>query len=69
MHQSKYQGRKINVELTVGGGGHAAARKTKIAEKNKKYLGEKGGAAGGAAGSRAAKPGKKSSASSANMDR
>ena len=38
MHQTKFGGRKINVELTAGGGGHKSEkRKLKIKEKNEKY--------------------------------
>lgn len=35
MHESTLGHRKINVELTAGGGGNSAARKTKIEEKRK----------------------------------
>lgn len=34
LHHSKLSNRKINVELTAGGGGNTASRKAKIKEKN-----------------------------------
>ncbi|GAA5994436.1 Nop6p [Rhodotorula paludigena] len=36
LHHSTLSGRKINVELTAGGGGNSAARKAKIDEQRKK---------------------------------
>lgn len=36
MHHSKLAGRKINVELSAGGGGNSASRKAKIKQKNDK---------------------------------
>lgn len=36
MHHSMFRNRKINVELTVGGGGNSEARVTKLKEKNNK---------------------------------
>lgn len=42
MHHCELGGRKINVELTAGGGGHKSEnRKLKIKEKNEKYRKEK----------------------------
>lgn len=42
MHHGELGGRRINVELTAGGGGHKSAkRKLKIKEKNEKYRKEK----------------------------
>ena len=42
LHQTLFGGRKINVELTAGGGGNRSAhRKQKIKEKNEKYRTEK----------------------------
>ncbi|GAA5920582.1 hypothetical protein JCM6882_006326 [Rhodosporidiobolus microsporus] len=43
LHQSTLPGhpRKINVELTAGGGGNSAARKAKIEEQRKKLTGER----------------------------
>ncbi|KAJ7631219.1 hypothetical protein FB45DRAFT_1059076 [Roridomyces roridus] len=35
LHQSELEGRKINVELTVGGGGKGDGRITKLKERNK----------------------------------
>ncbi|KAF8215971.1 hypothetical protein K438DRAFT_1561324 [Mycena galopus ATCC 62051] len=35
LHQSELEGRKINVELTVGGGGKSDSRLTKLKERNK----------------------------------
>ncbi|KAH8639323.1 hypothetical protein IG631_07093 [Alternaria alternata] len=37
----KKEGRKINVELSAGGGGNSEARKTKIAAKNEKLHDER----------------------------
>ena len=34
MHHTKIDGRKINVELTAGGGGKSEARMAKIQDKN-----------------------------------
>jgi len=36
MHHSEIRGRRINVELTVGGGGNSEARRIKLKEKNEK---------------------------------
>lgn len=36
MHHSELRSRKINVELTVGGGGNSETRKLKLKEKNEK---------------------------------
>jgi nucleolar protein 6 len=36
MHHSEIRGRKINVELTVGGGGNSETRRIKLKEKNEK---------------------------------
>ena len=42
MHHCELGGRRINVELTAGGGGHKSEkRKLKIKEKNEKYRKEK----------------------------
>lgn len=41
MHHSTMRNRKINVELTVGGGGNSEARKTKLQDKNSKLLTER----------------------------
>ena len=35
-HHTTFQGRKINVEATCGGGGHSSSRKEKIKSKNQK---------------------------------
>lgn len=35
-HHTQLSKRKINVELTAGGGGNTSARKAKLTEKNKK---------------------------------
>jgi len=35
LHQSELEGRRINVELTVGGGGKSDVRHTKLRERNK----------------------------------
>lgn len=37
MHKSQIRGRKINVELTVGGGGNSAQRLEKLKAKNSKF--------------------------------
>jgi nucleolar protein 6 len=42
LHHSKFSGRVINVELTVGGGGNSENRKTKLTEKNRMHLGTGG---------------------------
>ena len=36
MHHLELRNRKINVELTVGGGGNSETRKLKLKEKNEK---------------------------------
>ena len=36
LHHSKMSGRKINVELSAGGGGNSEKRKAKIKQKNQK---------------------------------
>ncbi|KAK6199994.1 uncharacterized protein RJT21DRAFT_120885 [Scheffersomyces amazonensis] len=41
MHHSTLRNRKINVELTVGGGGNSANRLSKLKEKNEKLLEER----------------------------
>lgn len=41
MHHSIMRDRKINVELTVGGGGNSEARKQKLQDKNSKLLSER----------------------------
>jgi RNA recognition motif-containing protein len=41
MHNSTFEGRPINVEMTVGGGGSGEARKTRIEVKNKKQRTER----------------------------
>lgn len=41
LHESEMQGRKINVELTAGGGGNSTARKAKIDESRKRLLTER----------------------------
>ncbi|KAJ7293098.1 hypothetical protein C8J57DRAFT_1210742 [Mycena rebaudengoi] len=38
LHQSELEGRMINVELTVGGGGKSDARITKLKERNKDFV-------------------------------
>ena len=38
MHHTEIRNRKINVELTVGGGGNSEARIQKLKEKNEKCL-------------------------------
>lgn len=35
LHQSELEGRRINVELTVGGGGKSDSRLDKLKERNK----------------------------------
>lgn len=37
MHHSELLGRKINVELSAGGGGNSQSRKLKIKKKNEKF--------------------------------
>jgi len=46
LHLSKVKGRKVNVELTVGGGGHKENRRGRIQAKNEKFRREKSGAGG-----------------------
>ncbi|KAK6881172.1 Nucleolar protein 6 [Candida tropicalis] len=41
MHHSELRGRKINVELTVGGGGNSENRLAKLKEKNEKVYEER----------------------------
>ncbi|KAK4705377.1 nucleolar protein 6, partial [Phenoliferia sp. Uapishka_3] len=41
LHESEMSGRKINVELTAGGGGNSDARKAKIEESRKRLLTER----------------------------
>nr|GAT48429.1 predicted protein [Mycena chlorophos] len=41
LHQSELEGRRINVELTVGGGGSGEARIQKLKERNKSLHGER----------------------------
>lgn len=41
MHKSTLRNRKINVELTVGGGGNSEARQQKLKEKNEKLIEER----------------------------
>lgn len=41
MHKSTLRNRKINVELTVGGGGNSEARQQKLKEKNQKLEDER----------------------------
>lgn len=41
LHQSNLDGRMINVELTVGGGGKGEARLTKLKERNKGLFGQR----------------------------
>lgn len=41
LHESDLAGRKINVELTAGGGGNSAARKAKLDESRKRLLTER----------------------------
>ena len=41
MHHTEIRNRKINVELTVGGGGNSEARIQKLKEKNEKVLEER----------------------------
>ena len=36
MHHLKLKGRKINIEMSAGGGGNSASRKQKIKQKNEK---------------------------------
>jgi len=40
LNHSMLRGRRINVEMTAGGGGNSANRKKKITEKNKKFQDE-----------------------------
>lgn len=41
MHHTKLKDRKINVELTAGGGGKGEARRKKLAEKKKRLITER----------------------------
>ena len=41
LHEADFLGRKINVELTAGGGGNSAARTAKIADKRQMMLDER----------------------------
>lgn len=41
LHEAEFQGRKINVELTAGGGGNSAGRTAKIEDKRKMMLEER----------------------------
>ena len=41
LHHSKFMGRKINVELTPGGGGGGADRRAKIKERNDRLNAER----------------------------
>lgn len=41
LHHSQLSGRRINVELTAGGGGKSDARKAKLAERNKRIGGQR----------------------------
>lgn len=41
LHHSELQGRKINVELTAGGGGKSDKRSTKIKERNERVGGQR----------------------------
>jgi RNA recognition motif-containing protein len=41
MHLSVLDGRKINVELTVGGGGKSEARMAKLRDRNKELHGQR----------------------------
>ncbi|KAJ7170112.1 hypothetical protein C8R46DRAFT_223832 [Mycena filopes] len=41
LHQSELEGRRINVELTVGGGGKSGARTDKLKERNKGLFDER----------------------------
>jgi nucleolar protein 6 len=41
LHQSVLDGRKINVELTAGGGGNSEARLTKLKQRNKELHGQR----------------------------
>lgn len=41
LHQSEIEGRKINVELTAGGGGKSETRITKLKERNKDLDGQR----------------------------
>ena len=42
LHHTKFSGRVINVELTVGGGGNSENRAAKLKEKNRIHLGTGG---------------------------
>ncbi|KAJ3507180.1 hypothetical protein NLJ89_g6451 [Agrocybe chaxingu] len=41
LHQSELDGRRINVELTAGGGGKSEVRLAKVRERNKALLGQR----------------------------
>ncbi|GMK53845.1 hypothetical protein CspeluHIS016_0104310 [Cutaneotrichosporon spelunceum] len=41
LHHSQLAGRRVNVELTAGGGGKSDARKAKLAERNKRVGGQR----------------------------
>ncbi|KAK9244900.1 hypothetical protein V1506DRAFT_540036 [Lipomyces tetrasporus] len=41
LHHTEYEGRRINVELTAGGGGKGTSRKQKLKEKNEKLEAER----------------------------
>jgi nucleolar protein 6 len=41
LHQSELEGRKINVELTAGGGGKSEKRLSKVKERNKELHGQR----------------------------
>ncbi|KAK9241129.1 hypothetical protein V1525DRAFT_393782 [Lipomyces kononenkoae] len=41
LHHTEFEGRKINVELTAGGGGQSTSRKQKLKEKNEKLEAER----------------------------
>lgn len=41
LHHSQLDGRQINVELTVGGGGKGATRTKKLKERNKELEGQR----------------------------
>jgi nucleolar protein 6 len=41
LHHSELDGRKVNVELTVGGGGNSESRLQKLKERNKDLFGQR----------------------------
>jgi nucleolar protein 6 len=43
LHQSEVEGRRINVELTAGGGGKGESRLSKVKERNKELDGQRVG--------------------------